>query len=228
VIDPGPVAQGRALTRLGQEYRGRYRRIYLDAPGNMARSSRRAWTLKQLTLEYPERYRELYAEEIASRSQDVDLRSINPKLVGSASGPGPWHAVLADESATACGRTRIRTYPASPDRQMNCTYCADELREKPTRTADPQFGERVAAAEECLREFADLQQRLAVAEESLFGALSVLRTPPGGTAERGRFAALLSGAVEQGLTLRDVGKRMGLSGERVRQLAAEHAAVADA
>lgn len=221
--DPGPVAQGRALTRLAQENRERYRQIYVDGPPEMGNGRRRSWALTQLSLECPERYRELYLDEKGSLISSRDGASINPEVVGQSSGPGPLHAVLADGSATVCGRVRFDTFRRCADRQVTCTYCFDELRKKQGKTVDPKFREDAGTAEVRLRELAELRKQTASAEAAVLEALSLLRTPPNGTAERAVFAGLIDEALKCGLTLKGVGERMNLTGERIRQLAAEAA-----
>jgi len=223
VIDPGPVAQGRTLTRLSQEHRGDYRRIYVSAPDELPVSSRQSWAQRRLALEHPDRYREIYEEEKAKLKASGCSMEVDSAVVGKSSGPGPYHAVYVGRAATVCGRIRFHTYPAGAEREVTCTYCVDELRGKRRRErgVDPQFSGDSAAAEERLRELAELQQRTVAARESALGALSKLRTPPGGTAERLAFSYVLSKALECGLTLRDIGTQLGLSGERVRQIAGE-------
>ena len=213
-------AQSRALTRLSGEERTRFRRLYADAPDHLSASSRRAWAKTQLSLECSDRYRALYAEEMAALPTG-EQRSVDPDVVGKASGPGPLHAVIASGSMTLCGRTRFHTYPKSASWQVTCTYCIDELREKRVRPVDPHFRQHAATAEARLHELAVLRTRVEAAERAAFESLATLQTPPRGTPERVHLAELLGNALGVGMTLRDIGKRMNLSGERVRQIVAE-------
>lgn len=213
------TAQSRAHTRLIGEHRDRFRRIYADATGE-TRGRRRGSAITQLVSEYPERYQEIYTEE-AKKEPGSDRSSVNPHLIGSASGPGPWHAVLTDGSATVCGRTRFHTYPASDARRVTCSYCIDKLYEKPAQSVDPRFGEHASCAQARVREFADLRKCAATARIAALEALASLRTPPKGTAERTAFVEVLSEAYGAGLTLEEIGKPMDLSRERIRQLLIE-------
>lgn len=216
------AAQNRAIVRLIAENRDRYRRIYADAPEEMLQRKRQGWARKQLTLEFSERYQKIYAEENARIPHD-ESRTINPDVVASASGPGPWHAVLAGGSATACGRVRFQTYAVTADRQVNCTYCVDGLQKRSSRNriVDPQFGEHAASARTRLDEFVELHARAAAARIAALEALGPLCTPPQGTDERAVLAKLLSDAHGAGLKLREVGKSMKLSNQRISQIAAE-------
>lgn len=221
-------AQGRARVRLVEEKREQFRRLYAEALGTLSRSQRREWAITLLTHEHPERYRELYVEEKEKLLGSVGEKpSVDSALVGKSSGSGPFHAVLTDGLGTLCGRVRFRAYPASADRQVDCSYCIDSLRRESDRAADPEFRALAATAQLRVREFADLLARGSVAQDALLGSLSALHTPPAGTPERALLVKLLGEVVATGMTLGEIGKPMNLSRERIRQIVAEGAELAD-
>jgi hypothetical protein len=133
-------------------------------------------------------------------------------VYGKANGPGPWHLVLPDLSATVCGVTRfhVTTYDPYTVGAL-CIRCVHQTNPRPGRPRAARLGpvEAAAARDEVLAACTAIQHE----RERLGAALSSLAYRRSEHLDLCMFRAYQSGVY----SLEDLAELVGLTKERVRQ-----------